>query len=245
MGKPAKTRAGYGLTPLPPFRTFPSTDRVRPVGEGEASAPLDRQLTGGPLSRSDGTESPERAAASAKAFSGSLASGDSVVLCAATHLRGGPLHTGSATSILCAFVPLQSGRLHTPRGIDMSRKRITAASCHPGSGGLPCPPRRRGNPTAARAKRRGGARVSPRLWSGTRGHRETEGIGDVRKTGRGSLGIVERSPDGGSHDLQDLSGDGEARSSDRILPEASATGKKLHPELGPRPDTEWRESREG
>ena len=42
------------------------------VGEGEASAPPDRHLTGGPLSRSSGTESPERASASAKAFSGFL-----------------------------------------------------------------------------------------------------------------------------------------------------------------------------
>ena len=42
-------------------------------------------------------------------------------------------------------------------------------------------------------------------WS----HRETEGARDGRTTGRGSFGIVERSPNGGSHDSQDLPGDGE------------------------------------
>lgn len=60
------------------------------VGEGEASANPDRHLTGGPLSRSSGTGSPERAAASAKAFSGSLAFG--TVSCTTGHPHRGSLH---------------------------------------------------------------------------------------------------------------------------------------------------------
>ncbi len=54
---------------------MPLTDTGSPgSGKERASVPPDRHLTGGPLSRSSGTESPERAEASAKAFSGSLAS---------------------------------------------------------------------------------------------------------------------------------------------------------------------------
>jgi hypothetical protein len=120
-----------------------------------------------------------------------------------------------------------------------SRKRTSLWSCHVGGAGLPCPPRRRGNPAAARAKRRGEARVAPRPWSGTRSHRETEGTGDVRKAGRGSFGIVERSPDGGSHDPQILPGDGRARSSDRNPAGGFGHRQELRSELGPRPDFEW------
>ncbi len=55
--------------------SVPSPHRIgfARTGEGETSVTPDRRPTGGPLSWSSGTESPERAEASAKAFSGFLA----------------------------------------------------------------------------------------------------------------------------------------------------------------------------
>jgi hypothetical protein len=128
-----------------------------------------------------------------------------------------------------------------PRKLSItSRKRISALSCQHRGAGLRFHPRRRGNPAAARIKRFGEVRAAPRPWCGNLeppGNRGRQGrSGDRTGILRDRRAVTERRVSRLARSFRRRGG-----RDLRIahLPGASAIGKELHAELGPRPDTGW------